>query len=217
MNVSALFVASLLASSGGELSTSTEVTHEPVPGFGAIAPAVLPAGAVSAYGLLGAPEVAVGYRQGLKLLELEAKVSFNYLSAAFVLEGGVRVGVFKYRLLTLAPTLALGFVMNSGARYFDTRNFGYVGLRPRAGLYGSLAFSEIVSGVFLVELPWAFGFAGGYQATPTAGVGAEFQITRELSGVVLGQLGLDVIKEPVGFAATRPGWAIRMGLGWRFF
>lgn len=178
---------------------------------------MLPAGAVSAYGLLGAPDVSVGYRQGIKLVEFEARASFNYLEASFALEAGVRMAIFHRGMLTLAPALALGVVANTGARYYDNRNFGYVALRPRAALYGSVAFSEIISGVFLAELPWAFGFAGGYQATPTAGVGAEFQITKELSGVVLGQFGVDVIKEPVGFASVRPGWAARMGLGWRFF
>lgn len=216
MNTSALLLSLVLASSGNELNVISE-PELPKSGMGAIAPAALPPGAISAYGLLGAPDVQVGYRQGITLVELEAKASFNYLAASFALEVGVRMAVYKRGMLTLAPAISLGLVLNSGATYVDARNFGYTGLRPRAGLWGSLAFSEVVSGIFLVELPWTFAFQGGYQATPTAGVGAEFQLTRELSGVVLGQFGVDVIKEPVGFAYVRPGWAARLGLGYRFF
>lgn len=218
MNTSALLLALVLAGSGNELSVMSEAPPElPKPGMGAIAPAAMPAGAISAYVLLGAPDVQVGYRQGISLLELEAKASFNYLTAAFTLDVGARMAVFKKGPVTLAPALGLGLVLNSGARYFDARNVGYSGLRPRVGLYGSVAFSEVVSGVFQAELPWAFAFQGGYQATPTGGLGAEFQLNKELSGVVLGQLGVDVLKEPVGFAFARAAWGVRLGLGYRFW
>jgi hypothetical protein len=216
MNTSALLVTLVLAGSGNELNVDA-APELPKTGMGAIAPAAMPAGAISGYALLGAPDVKVGYRQGISLFEIEANAGFNYLSAAFTLELGARMAVYKRGMLTLAPALGVGLVLNSGARYFDARNYGYSGLRPRAGLYGSLAFSEVVSGIFLAELPWTFAFQGGYQATPTAGLGAEVQLTKELSGVVLGQLGVDVIKEPVGFPFARAAWAVRMGLGYRFF
>jgi hypothetical protein len=218
MNTSALLVALVVASSGNELNLSTDAAPElPRAGMGAIAPAALPAGAISAYGLLGAPDVQIGYRQGISILELEAKASFNYLTAAFALDVGLRMAVFKKGMLTLAPAAGVALVLNSGEKYFDTRNYGYTALRPRLGFYGSLAFSEVVSGIFLVEAPWAFAFQGGYQVTPTAGIGGEFQLNKELSGVVLGQVGVDVIKEPVGFAFPRAAWAVRLGLGYRFF
>jgi hypothetical protein len=218
MNTSALLVALVLASSGNELNLSTDAAPElPRPGRGAISPAALPAGAISAYALLGAPDVQIGYRQGISILELEAKASFNYLTSAFALDVGLRMAVYKRGMLTLAPAAGVALVLNSGATYYDARNFGYTALRPRLGVYGSVAFSEVVSGVFMAEVPWAFAFAGGYQATPTAGIGGEFQLTKELSGVVMGQFGVDVIKEPVGFAYTRAAWAARVGLGYRFF
>jgi hypothetical protein len=218
MNTSALLVAMVLASSGNELNLDANAAPElPRAGMGAIAPAALPAGAISAYALLGAPDVQIGYRQGISIFELEAKASFNYLTTSFALDVGVRMALYKRGMLTLAPAAGLGIVFNSGATYFDARNFGYTALRPRLGFHGSVAFSEVVSGVFLVEVPWAFAFQGGYQATPTAGIGGEFQLTKELSGLVLGQVGVDVIKEPVGFAYARAAWAVRLGLGYRFF
>lgn len=216
MNTSALLLTLVLASSGNELNVVSE-PELPKSGMGALAPAALPPGAISAYGLLGAPDVQVGYRQGISLFELEARASFNYLAASFAVDVGARMAIYRRGMLTLAPAVSVGLVLNSGATYFDARNFGYTGLKARVGFWGSLAFSEVVSGIFLAELPWTFAFQGGYQATPTAGAGAEFQLTKELTGLVLGQFGLDVIKEPVGFAYLRPGWAVRLGLGYRFF
>jgi hypothetical protein len=59
--------------------------------------------------------------------------------------------------------------------------------------------------------------AAGGEFTPTAGFGAEMLLGKQLSGLLLGQLGLDVIKEPLGVTQVRPAWAIRLGLGFRLF
>lgn len=184
----------------------------------AVAPAALPAGSISFWGLLGAPEVSVGYRQGFSLLEFEAIGRFHYLELSGTVEAGVRLPAWRRDRAVIAPTFSLGLKANSGLRAFDPYNFAFVALRPRVGVVASIGLSETVQITLLAELPWAIALnVTGFQLTPTIGGGAEFMLTPKLSLAALGQIGVDVIKEPLGVAVPRVAWAVRFGVGYRLF
>ena len=187
---------------------------------GVFAPAILPRGSMAVYALLGAPDIGGGYRQGFARAELEARVWLNYLQASALAEVGGKMSVYRKGILEFVPNLALGLEANSGSRYYDKANYGYVALRPRAAIITAIRFTELATGLFLIDLPWAIaltnGGAGGH-FTPTAGFGAEIQLGTTLSGLIMAQGGIDVIKEPLGVTQIRPAWALRMGLGFRLF
>lgn len=184
----------------------------------AMAPAALPAGSLGFWGTLGAPEVAAGYRQGFSLLEFEAIARFHYLELSGTVEAGVRLAAWKSARAVVAPTFSLGLKLNSGVRAFDPFNFGYVALRPRLGLVASISVSDVVQILATAEVPWAIALnVTGFQVTPTVGGGVEFQLNQKLSLVGLGQLGVDVIKEPLGVAVPRLAWGVRLGVGYRLF
>lgn len=187
--------------------------------FGAaMAPAALPGGSIGFWGTLGAPEVAGGYRQGFSLLEFEAIARFHYLELSGTVEAGVRLAAWKSTRAVLAPTFSLGFKANSGSRAFDPFNFTYFALRPRLGLVLSISVSDVVQVLATAEVPWAIALnVTGFQVTPNVGGGVEFQLNPKLSLVGLGQIGVDVIKEPLGVAVPRLGWAVRLGVGYRLF
>jgi hypothetical protein len=211
-----LIVAAALAAEGEVVAQ-----EGPPSEVGAVyAPAILPRGAMSVYALLGAPDVGGGYRQGFDRFELEVRAWFNYLAVSGLLEVGGKLAVFKQGLIEMVPNLGLGFEADSGARYFDKANFGYLALRPRAGLITGIRFSDTATGLFLVDLPWSIaltnGGAGGH-FSPTVGFGGELHLGGTISGLLLGQVGVDVIKEPLGVTQLRVAWAIRLGLGFRLF
>lgn len=185
---------------------------------GVFAPASLPAGTNALYGFVGAPEVGVGYRQGFGLVEFEARGLFNLLEVSAVAEVGVKFGVLQRDRLRLAPTLALGLELNSGARYFDRFNFGFFGLRPRVGFNASYAFTETVSGLAQLEIPWSIPLTvQGFQVTPLLGAGAEIHLGGSLSLLVSAHVGFDATREPLGVTQYRPAWAGRLGIGYRLF
>jgi hypothetical protein len=184
------------------------------------APAIMPRGSMAVYGLLGAPDVGAGYRQGFSRFELEARLWLNYLEASAALEIGGKISAYRRGILEFVPNVGLGVEANSGSRYYDKANFAYVALRPRAALVTGIRFTETATGIFLVDLPWSIaltnGGAGGH-FSPTMGFGAELALSSTMSGLLLGQLGIDVIKEPLGVTQIRPAWAVRLGLGFRLF
>jgi hypothetical protein len=183
-----------------------------------VAPASLPAGTNALYGFVGAPEVGVGYRQGFGLVEFEARGLFNIFQVSVIGEVGVKFAVLHHEKLRLAPVLALGLELNSGARYFDRFNFGYLGLRPRAGLNASYDFTDTISGIAQLEIPWAIGLTvQGFQITPLIGAGAEFHLGGSFSLLVSAHVGFDATKEPLGVTQYRPAWAGRLGIGYRLF
>ena len=185
---------------------------------GVVAPASLPAGTNALYGFVGAPEVGVGYRQGFGLVEFEARGLFNIFQVSVIGEVGVKFGVLHREKLRLAPVLALGLELNSGARYFDRFNFGYLGLRPRVGLNASYDFTDTISGIAQLEIPWAIGLTvQGFQITPLIGAGAEFHLGGSFSLLVSAHVGFDATKEPLGVTQYRPAWAGRLGIGYRLF
>lgn len=186
---------------------------------GVMAPASLPAGTNALYGFVGAPDVGVGYRQGFGLIELEARGVFNIFEVSVIAEAGLKFGVLQRDKFKLAPVAALGLELNSGARYFDVSNFGFVGLRPRLGVNASYDFTETISGVAQFELPVSIAMTvAGFQVTPLFGAGAEFHLGSSLSLLVSAHLGFDATKGPVDFDPHyRVAWAGRLGIGYRLF
>ncbi len=183
-----------------------------------MAPAALPAGTLALWGLLGAPDVGIGYRQGFSVFELEARATFNYLLLSTIFEAGVRVPVFRRNKLEMAPVAALGLEFNSGSKYFDPANFASVALRPRIGGVVSYLVSETVQALLLVDVPWAISLnVTGSHVSPTIGAGAEFHLGGRLSVLALGQIGVDVLKAPLAVTQVRPAWAFRLGFGYRVF
>ena len=183
-----------------------------------MAPASLPAGTLAFWGLLGAPDIGVGYRQGFAGFELNAGVTFNYLLLSTIFEAGVRIPVLRRDRLQIAPLAALGLEFNSGSTYFDPANFASVALRPRVGAVVSYLVSDTVQALLMVDAPWAISLnVTGAHFSPTLGAGAEFHLGGRLSVLALGQIGVDVLKEPLGVTQVRPAWAFRLGFGYRLF
>jgi hypothetical protein len=187
---------------------------------GALAPPILPRGSMSVYALLGAPDIGGGWRQGIDRFEVEARLLFNYLAVSALIEVGAKISLYKRGILEFVPNLAIGLEGDSGSRYYDKANFAYVALRPRAALITGIRFTDIATGLLLVDLPWAIALtnnAAGGHFTPTVGVGAELQLGGNISGLLAGQVGIDVIKEPLGATQLRLAWGVRLGLGFRLF
>lgn len=214
-----LLVALPLAADPAPEPAPTSVNRQPATERGAaLAPAALPGGSMAFWGTIGAPEVAGGYRQGFSAIEIEAIARFNYLELAAIAEAGVRLAAWKTARTIVAPTASLGLVFNSGARAFDPYNFAHVGLRPRLGLVTSISISDVLQVLALLDVPWTIALnVQGFQLTPTVGAGVEFSLNQKLSLLGVGQLGVDLIKEPLGVVVPRLGWAVRLGVGYRLF
>ncbi|RYZ33131.1 MAG: hypothetical protein EOO71_42665, partial [Myxococcaceae bacterium] len=99
-----------------------------------VAPVMLPAGATALYGYTGAPEIGVGFRQGIGGFEMEARGRFDWFKLGASLEVLGRKEVLRRGALQLAPTLGVGLVLNSGATYMDDDNFSGVLVRILPGL-----------------------------------------------------------------------------------
>lgn len=185
---------------------------------GVFAPASLPAGTNAIYGIVGAPDLGAGYRQGFGPVELDARATFNLFKVSALAEVGVKLAAYEKDGLRLAPLLALGLEFNSGATYFDRHNFAFIGLRPKLGLNASYAFTETISGIAQLEVPWSVALTvQGFQLTPLAGAGAEFHLGGGFSLALTGHFGMDATKEPLGVTQVRPAWAARLGVGYRLF
>lgn len=186
---------------------------------GVVAPVALPSGGAAAYGYVGAPEVGGGYRQGLSGLEIEGRAAFNYLMLSLAAEGLVRIPVYREGAVAVAPTVGLGLVYDTGSRYYDRSNFQFFGVRPRVGVLATYRVAETVQAIGALDVPWSIplGAGGGGHLTPLAGGGAEIFLGDEISALVMGQLGLDAIKEPLGVTQYRVGWQVKLGVGFRLF
>lgn len=191
----------------------------PAPGMGgAVAPAALGAGTIALYGQVGAPELAVGFRQGFAPFELEARLSFDLLEVASVLEGGVKVGFMQRGPLQLAAGAMLGVRANSGATYYDLGNFASWALRPAAVGVLSYALSDVVGLVAKVEVPLAISLnVHGLEFAPTLALGGEFLLGQGVSLLVLGKLGPAFREGPSGLSQTRAAWGLQLGVGYRVF
>jgi hypothetical protein len=178
----------------------------------------LGAGTIALYGQVGAPELAVGYRQGFEAFEVEARLSFDVFEVSSVLEGGFKLGVWKQGPLQLAAGGMLGLRLCSGATYYDLGNFASWALRPALVGVGSYELSEIVGLVAKVEVPLAISLnVHGLEFTPTLAVGGEFVLGQGVSLLVLGKLGPDAREGPSGLAQTRVAWGLQLGVGYRVF
>jgi hypothetical protein len=200
------------------LLTAAPTPAETEPGA-VLAPAALPAGGLAFWGLLGAPDLGVGYRQGFDGFELEARAQFNYLEVSALAEVGVKLPVFHRDRLALAPGLALGLKVDSGSRYFNGANFAFVALRPRPQLVATWALTPVLQLLGQVEVPFvavAFGKTAS-QVTPLVGAGAEFRLSSLLTLAITVHGGVDFMKEPLGVEQVRGAWAIRLGVGYRLF
>lgn len=188
--------------------------------FGAVlGPSALPVGALAAYAYAGLPEVGAGFRQGLTGFEWEARARFNYLTLSLAAEGVLKWPLLRTASFDLAPFAGAGLTASSGIRYFDPSTFPYVGARFLAGAAASYKASETIRLLAFLEVPYDSPFAtgGGGKLVPLAGGGAEIFLSDEVSALVLGQAGLDWVKEPLGVPVARVGYAIRLGMGWRMF
>jgi hypothetical protein len=210
-----LILASALASNGG-ISVALS-PHTPDLG-GVLAPAALGPGTMALYGMVGAPELAVGYRQGFSALELEARAAFDLFQASGLVEAGVKVPVLRSGRVQIAAGGLLGLKVDSGARFADAYNFASVALQPRALAAVSLEASEVVALLARAELPLAVSLnVAGVDFRPLLSAGAELRLGEGLSLLVLGQVGADFIRTPDGLATSRPAWGLQFGLGYRVF
>lgn len=203
----------------GSLLVITLLSADPSRATGGyVAPASLPAGSNAVYGFAGAPEVGVGYRQGFGLVEFEARAIFNIFEVSGIADVNVKFAAWQHDRLQLAPLVGLGIEANSGARYFDRFNFGFFGLRPRIGLNASYGFSDLITGVAMLDVPLAIALTvQGFQLTPLVGAGAEFHLGGGFSIALTAHVGFDATREPLGVTQYRPAWAVRLGVGYRLF
>lgn len=187
---------------------------------GAVAPAILPAGAVAFYAYLGVPEVGGGFRQGFGLVELEARGRFHYLQLSGAAETLLKVRVFERESWSLAPYLGVGVGLNSGSRYFDTDNFTYLAVRPLVGVAASYKLMETLRALALFELPWDIVLTpagGGGQLDALVGGGLELFLGEDLTALLMGRVGLDLLLPPASGPVPRLGYELRIGIGYRLF
>jgi hypothetical protein len=211
-----LALISALAATAGDVSTTLTPATPDLGGV--LAPAALGPGTLAVYGLVGAPELAVGFRQGFAALELEARASFDVLQAAGTLEAGVKVPVLRSGRLQVALGGLLGLKLDSGATYADPFNFAAVSLQPRA--VAALSFEALDTLALLVrlEVPLAVSLtSAAWELRPVVAAGTEFRLGAGLSMLLLGQVGLDAVRTPSAMLAQRLAWGLQFGVGYRLF
>jgi hypothetical protein len=184
-----------------------------------VAPAMLPEGASALYGYIGVPEMGGGFRQGLDGFELEARARLDYFRLSGILEAGVRKAVVTEGPATIAPTLSLGLVFNSGSAYLDADNFGGVLLRVTPGLIVGWRVADTVQVLGLLDLPVDLGLdpTGARRFQALTGGGAEFYLGSGISLLTAAQLGVESFKAPDEPNQVRLGYQLRLGIGTRLF
>jgi hypothetical protein len=188
--------------------------------FGAVlAPATMPAGAASAYGYAGVQEIGAGYRQGVSALELEGRAKLNYFLLAIAVEVVLKHSLARDEAGDVAPFLGVGFVYDTGSHYARSENFSYTGVRALAGLVTTYRLMDTVSAVAELDLPLDLTFSSptGFRFNPLAGGGLEVYLGGDMTALILGQLGLEVMREPLGVTQVGLGYQIRVGVGFRLF
>ncbi|HLL55518.1 MAG TPA: hypothetical protein VK447_18305 [Myxococcaceae bacterium] len=187
--------------------------------FGAVlAPAVLPDGANAFYGFAGVPEVGAGYRQGFSRFELEGRARLDYLRLSLAVEGLGRYPVLSEGPLELAPYAGLGLVGNTGSQHFELENSSFIGLRALGGAVLTYRLMETLRLVGVVDLTFDLPLGvRGLRFLPLAGGGAELYLGKDITLLALGELGVDVLRPPIGATVTRLGYAFRIGVGFRVF
>jgi hypothetical protein len=208
-------VIALAAATGAAQSTSTSGTR-----FGAVvAPAALSAASTAAYVFAGAPEIGAGFRQGLSGLELDVRVGFDYFAVAGALELSGRIPLAAAAPYQVAPALGVGMVFNSGAQWLDRDNFAYNGVRvsPALRIGRQLGETAAVLGELTLPVDVPVSQEGGYRFRPLLGAGGEVYLGQEISAGLMAQVGADVLKPPLAALRTRFAFAVRLGIGYRFF
>jgi hypothetical protein len=212
-------VIALAAATGAAQSSSPAVeAREGQRSFGSVfAPAALPAGSTAAYAFAGAPEIGAGFRQGLGAVELDVRALFDYFAVAGALELSGQIPLAAAAPYQVAPSLGVGMVFNSGATWLDRYNFAYNGVRVAPGLRISRQLAETASVLGEMTLPVDLPVSreGGYRFRPLVGGGGEVYIGQDISAGLLAQVGADVLKGPS--LQTRFAFAVRLGIGYRFF
>ncbi|HZA49655.1 MAG TPA: hypothetical protein VE549_02880 [Myxococcaceae bacterium] len=208
-------VIALAAATGAAQSTSTSGTR-----FGAVvAPAALSAASTAAYVFAGAPEIGAGFRQGLSGLELDVRVGFDYFAVAGALELSGRIPLAAAAPYQVAPALGVGMVFNSGAQWLDRDNFAYNGVRvsPALRIGRQLGETAAVLGELTLPVDVPVSQEGGYRFRPLLGAGGEVYLGQQISAGLMAQVGADVLKAPLVALRTRFAFAVRLGIGYRFF
>lgn len=188
--------------------------------FGAtLGPATLPNGAMAVYGWAGAPDLVVGVRQGFEEFELEARVRADYLDVTTGGEVHFRYRAFDRHGLALAPSMGFGLLGNTGATYFNDRNFSGWFARVGPGVVATYGLTETVRLVGLAEGPFDFRLnqGGGWRLQLLGGAGFEVYLGDDMSLLAAGQVGGDFRDAPERRMSVGPGWAVRLGLGKRLF
>ncbi|WP_224246369.1 hypothetical protein [Hyalangium gracile] len=188
--------------------------------FGTVlSPAALPEGSSALYGYVGVPEMGAGYRQGIAGFELEGRARLDYFRLSGIFEAGARRAVLREGAATMAPTLSLGLVLNSGSAYLDADNFGGVLLRVTPGMVVSWKVGETVALVGLLNVPIDIGLdpTGARRLQALTGGGAEVYLGSGISLLAAGQLGVETFKAPRESAVTRLGYQVQLGIGTRLF
>jgi len=190
-------------------------------GFGAVvAPATMPEGAASAYVYGGAPQVGVGYRQGVSsTVEVEGRFKLNYYLVSVAVEVLLKHTIASDDTFALAPFIGIGFVHDTGSRWVTQENFKYTGIRALAGLIGTIRLGEVTTAVGELDLPLDLSLnpSHGVRFAPLTGGGLEFKLTPEITMLVLGQIGFNYSREPLGLAQWDFGYQVTLGLGFRLF
>lgn len=186
---------------------------------GAMAPAVMPAGAASVFAAVGVPELSLGFRQSVQGLEVGAAAELNYLLLQVGGELSARAALVRGAELVVGPYLGAGLILNSGARYFDPTNFRATLVRARAGMAASYRAAETVQVVADLTAPidFSLGTGGGGRTKPMAGVGAEVYLGEDVTVLAFGALGAEIFREPQGITSSRLAFQLKLGVGYRLF
>jgi hypothetical protein len=180
---------------------------------------VLPAASTSVYGYVGIPELGVGYRYGLGLLEIEGRIRGDWRLVSIAAEALLKISALEQNGWELAPYIGVGFAANSGATWLSPANFSYLAVRVLAGANAHYRVADTVYlvGVLEMTLDLSVSPPNAAHFTPLIGPGAEFYLNPEISLAVLGLIGPDVFHPMPGVVVTQLGYGLRLGLGFRLF
>ena len=200
--------------------TTAPPAENPKDQIGAVvSPAVLPGGGSSMWVSVGAPELAVGFRQGFGVLELGATARADYLRVGLTGELNARLLALEERWLKLVPNLAVGLTGDTGATYYDEDNVSAFSLRVHPGLLATASIFELFDLLFAFDVPMDFGFRGDHQRYKLlAGVGGELYVGNDISLMLMVQGGGEGFRnQDTGTMTWRPTVQARFGIGFRLF
>jgi hypothetical protein len=204
----------------GEPIRTSPPPRDPKEQIGAVvSPAVLPGGGSSMWVSVGAPELAVGFRQGFGALELGATARADYLRVGLTGELNARLLALEERWLKLVPNLAVGLTGDTGATYYDEDNVSAFSLRVHPGLLATASIFDLFDLLFAFDVPMDFGFRGDHQRYKLlAGVGGELYVGNDISLMLMVQGGGEGFRnQDTGAMAWRPTVQARFGIGFRLF